>query len=141
MSYAGDLTPQETWDLLASNPNAVLVDVRTRGEWESVGVPTLVELNKDVHFIEWATAFGANPEFLTQLKEAGLEPGSSHPILFLCRSGNRSIGAAIAATQAGFGPSYNVLEGFEGDTDQFGGRTINGWRLAGLPSTTLTTEA
>src|SRR3954454_13005681 len=100
MSYAGDLSPQSSWELLASNPDAVLVDVRTRGEWSTIGVPTLTELNRDVHFIEWATALGVNPEFLTQLKEAGLKPGDNRPIVFLCRSGNRSIGAAIAATQA-----------------------------------------
>lgn len=33
--------------------------------------------------------------------------------MFLCRSGNRSIGAAEAATDAGIAPSYNVLDGFE----------------------------
>ena len=27
--YAGDLTPQEAWELLLSDPAAVLVDVRT----------------------------------------------------------------------------------------------------------------
>ena len=34
-------------------------------------------------------------------------------MIFLCRSGNRSIGAAEAATEAGIAPSYNVLDGFE----------------------------
>ena len=29
--YAGDLTPQQAWDLLAGDPDAVLVDVRTDG--------------------------------------------------------------------------------------------------------------
>lgn len=137
MSYAGDLTPQQSWELLASNPRAVLVDVRTRDEWQVIGVPTLTDLNKEVVFIEWATAFGPNPNFLTQLEEAGVLPGYSQPIIFLCRSGNRSIGAAIAATQAGFGQSYNVLEGFEGDADPQGQRTLNGWRLRGLPSSTF----
>ena len=57
-------------------------------------------------------------------------------ILFLCRSGQRSIGAAIALTEAGYGKSYNVLEGFEGNKDDAGhrGRT-GGWKVAGLPWT------
>src|SRR5690606_19047373 len=38
-AYAGDLTPQEAWDLLLSEPGAVLVDVRTEAEWRFVGVP------------------------------------------------------------------------------------------------------
>ncbi len=140
MSYAGDLTPQQSWELLTSNPQAVLVDVRTRGEWQEIGVPSLTDLNRDVVFIEWTTALGVNPNFLRQLEEAGLAPGDSRPVVFLCRSGNRSIGAAIAATEAGFGPSYNVLEGFEGDADPQGQRTINGWRLGGLPATSYTSK-
>lgn len=140
MSYAGDLTPQQAWDLLETTPDAVLVDVRTVGEWQQIGVPDLSPLDGDreVVFTEWATAFGPNPRFLDQLAEAGLAPGDGRPVIFLCRSGNRSIGAAVDATAAGFGPSYNVLEGFEGDTDLSGGRTVNGWRLRGLPSTTYT---
>ncbi|MDQ1305765.1 MAG: Rhodanese-like protein, partial [Actinomycetota bacterium] len=29
MSYAGDITPADSWTLLNENPDAVLVDVRT----------------------------------------------------------------------------------------------------------------
>ena len=32
-------------------------------------------------------------------------------------SGARSIDAAIAATEAGYGRAYNILEGFEGEKD------------------------
>ncbi len=138
MTYAGDLTPQEAWDILESNPEAVLVDIRTEGEWQQIGVPDLTPLGKDVHFIEWVTAFGPNVHFLSQLAEIGVEPGSETPVIFLCRSGNRSIGAATAATEEGYLKSYNVLEGFEGDADVYGQRTINGWKLRGLPATSYT---
>jgi len=136
MSYAGDLTPQEAWDLLESDERAILVDVRTNGEWNQIGVPDLTALNKDTQFIEWVTAYGPNVHFLTQLAQAGVTPGDGTPIIFLCRSGNRSIGAATVATEEGYGPAYNVLEGFEGDADLYGQRTINGWKLRGLPFTT-----
>ena len=101
MSYAGDLTPQQAWDLLETTPDAVLVDVRTVGEWQQIGVPDLSPLDGDreVVFTEWATAFGPNPRFLDQLAEAGLTPGDGRPVIFLCRSGNRSIGAAVDAVQ------------------------------------------
>lgn len=144
MSYAGDLTPQQAWDLLETNPGAILVDVRTEGEWRQIGVPDTSALATDAPggtreaFIEWATAFGPNENFVAELAAAGLTPGDERPIVFLCRSGNRSIGAAIDATEAGFGPAYSILEGFEGDTDAAGRRTVNGWRLRGLPSTTYT---
>ena len=44
------------------------------------------------------------------------------------------VGAVKAATEAGLGRSFNVLEGFEGDKDAEGHRgRINGWRFHGLP--------
>lgn len=139
MTYAGDLTPQQAWELLESNPEAILVDVRTEGEWRQIGVPDTSSLEGHREaFIEWATPFGPNENFLAELAEAGLTPGDERPIVFLCRSGHRSIGAATDATAAGFGPAYNILEGFEGDNDAAGQRTVNGWRLRGLPTTTYT---
>ncbi len=55
-------------------------------------------------------------------------------VMFLCRSGVRSIGAATAASAAGYTNCYNILEGFEGDKDASGHRnTVGGWRMAGLP--------
>jgi rhodanese-related sulfurtransferase len=59
--------------------------------------------------------------------------GEGTSIYFVCRSGVRSIAAAEAATAAGLGPAYNVLEGFEGPHDAAGHRTVAGWKVAGLP--------
>lgn len=113
---------------------AVLVDVRTEGEWAQIGVPDTSELGVETHFIEWVHAGGVpNPAFTEQLLATGVEPGT--PIVFLCRSGQRSIGAAVAATAAGLGPAYNILEGFEGGADAQGQRGWQGWVAAGLPWT------
>ena len=72
-----------------------------------------------------------NPHFLAELNRQ-VEPGV--PVLFLCRSGARSDGAARLATEAGYGDCYNILEGFEGDKDANGRRnTTGGWRHSGLP--------
>src|SRR5699024_2655117 len=62
-----------------------------------------------------------------------LRPLEDRPLVFLCRSGGRSVSAALAATAAGLGPSYNVLDGFDGHTDAAGRRGATGWRAAGLP--------
>ncbi len=131
--YAGDLTPQETWELLKSNPDAVLVDVRTDAEWRWVGLPDPSGLGKKLIKVEWNSATGRNPNFLGDLAAAGLEPGRDAPVLFLCRSGVRSVAAAIAATAAGIGPAYNITEGFEGVLNDDGHRGGDGWRAAGLP--------
>ena len=121
--YAGDITTADAWEKVKEG--ALFVDVRTVGEWQQVGVPDTSELGTETHFIEWVHAGGIpNPAFVQQLQETGVEPGT--PIVFLCRSGQRSIGAAMAATQAGLGPAYNVLSGFEGPD--------GGWLAAGLPA-------
>ncbi len=135
VSYAGDLTPEQAWELLRENPEAVLVDVRTDAEWKYVGIPDVTSLGNSAVQIEWVSyPNGArNDNFVDELKESGVVPGSGKPVIFLCRSGQRSIGAAESATAAGIGPSYNVLDGFEGGLDADGHRGVVGWRAVGLP--------
>lgn len=134
-SYAGDLTPEQAWALLEENPEAVLVDVRTRAEWAYVGIPDATSLGRDAVLDEWVSfpSGAPNPGFVAELERAGLAEGDGRPIVFLCRSGQRSIGAAKAATAAGLGPAYNVLDGFEGGLDGEGHRGATGWRAVGLP--------
>ena len=118
--------------MLSENPEAVLVDVRTDAEWRFVGVPDLSSLGRDAVFIEWNTSAGQhNPNFLAELKDQ--ISAESGPVVFLCRSGNRSIGAAELATDAGIAPSYNMLDGFEGHLNAEGHRGDTGWRAIGLP--------
>lgn len=119
--------------MLEGNPEAVLVDCRTDAEWRFVGVPDLTSLGREVVYIEWNSSDGRrNENFVDDLTTAGVTPGD-RPVIFLCRSGNRSIGAAEAATAAGIGPSYNVLDGFEGNLDEHQHRGATGWRAIGLP--------
>jgi rhodanese-related sulfurtransferase len=133
VSYAGDITPEEAWKLLSDNPDAVLVDCRTDAEWRFVGVADISDLGRDVVYVEWSRTNGQhNDRFVQELIDAGISPGE-RPVVFLCRSGNRSIGAAEAATAAGIAPSYNVLDGFEGNLDASGHRGGSGWRAVGLP--------
>jgi len=131
VSYAGDLSPQDAWAKLEQG--AVLVDVRTEGEWAHIGIPDTKATDNDPLFIQWTFPGGIpNPDFVDQLKQQAPED-SKVELVFLCRSGVRSIAAAIAATRAGF-TAYNVLEGFEGEPDRFGERTVNGWKNRGLPT-------
>lgn len=132
MSYAGDVTPSEAFAAVTQGEGAVLVDVRTRAEWAYVGVPQLDSQHRPV-LVEWQQyPDGAlNESFVDELRAAEIAEGT--PIYFLCRSGVRSIAAAEAATAAGLGPAYNVVEGFEGPHDPAGHRTVAGWKNAGLP--------
>ena len=133
MSYAGDLTPKQAWDLLAEDPSAVLVDCRTEAEWAYVGFPDLTGTGRRLVLAEWQTFPDGvlNPRFVADLRRQGV--GDDVPVLFICRSGHRSIGAAEAATAAGVARAYNVLDGFEGPLDGAGHRGAAGWRADGLP--------
>ena len=125
--YEGLLLPAEAAQLMREDGNAVLVDVRSRAEWEFVGrIPGAVE-------IEWKSYPGMlpNAQFRDQLASRVKKDAL---VMFICRSGGRSHESAMTATQAGFKSCFNVLEGFEGDKDASGHRnTVGGWRAAGLP--------
>lgn len=127
LPYEGALLPAEAYEILQSAPGAKLVDIRTRAELDWVGrIPGAVE-------VEWASYPGMrlNPNFIAQLQG---QVETEALLMFICRSGGRSHTAAALATSAGFPDCYNVLEGFEGDTDGDKHRnTRGGWRRAGLP--------
>lgn len=133
MPYAGDLSPTDAYRRVADG-DAVLVDVRTAAEWQYVGTPDLTAVGRDLVRIEWLRFPGGTPNdgFLGELEAAGV--GKDTHVLFLCRSGVRSVAAAEAATAAGWSNCYNVLEGFEGNPDAAGHRgTSAGWKASGLP--------
>ena len=132
--YAGDLLPKEAWQQLAEDLDAVLVDVRTPEEWQFVGVPDLNGIDKETVLVAWRHygADGPDPEFEHKLRAHDV--AEDVPVLFLCRSGQRSRAAAIAMTAAGFHKCYNIATGFEGDLDDEHHRNAkNGWRIDGLP--------
>ena len=133
-SYAGDISVQEAWKLLSDDDSAVLVDVRTRPEWVFVGIPDMSGLGRETVFCEWQSfpTMQVNGEFAAQLRAKGI--AEDQPMLFLCRSGQRSKAAAIAMTEQGFTRCYNVAGGFEGppDGERHRGK-VGGWKAAGLP--------
>src|SRR5262249_2079111 len=132
-NYAGDVSPREAWEMLSSDPRAVLIDVRTQPEWSFVGVPDLSELGKRVVPLSWQAYPGMaiDPDFAARLAE--LVPDRAAPMLFICRSGARSRAAAMAMTAQGYGRCYNVGTGFEGnhDAQRHRGR-VAGWKADGL---------
>ena len=127
--YEGVLLPAEAAQLLREESTAVIVDVRSRAEWDFVGrIPSAVE-------IEWKSYPGMQPNAHFQ-DQLGNRVQKDALVMFICRSGGRSHESALAATKAGFKTCFNVLEGFEGDRDASGHRnTVGGWRAAGLPWT------
>jgi rhodanese-related sulfurtransferase len=123
-----NLQPQQAWDLLQQNNNAVLVDVRTKVEHAFVGHPIGA-----VH-IAWKEAPDGqvNTNFIDEVKKR--VPDRNPPVLLLCRSGQRSLDAAKALEAAGYQKLINIVDGFEGPLDQHNHRgNLGGWRFHGLP--------
>jgi rhodanese-related sulfurtransferase len=129
-----NVPPTKVWEALRSDPQAQLVDVRTEPEWAFVGVPDLGSVAKQAVLIPWQVypTMQRNEQFVDHLKQAGFTP--EHHIYFLCRSGQRSLAAALAAQEAGFANVYNVADGFEGAVDADGHRGVKaGWKADDLP--------
>ena len=123
-----NLNPQQSWDLLQENNDALMVDVRTKIEHTFVGHPLGA-----IH-IAWKEApdWQVNPTFVAELEK--LVSDKNAPVLLLCRSGQRSLDAAKALEEAGFKRLINIVDGFEGPLDQHKHRgNLGGWRFSGLP--------
>ena len=131
--YAGDVAPTVAWKILSERKDATLIDVRTRAEWNFVGLPDLTGIGKTPSLLEWQVfpSMQPNPEFVATL--AGAVADKSAPLLFLCRSGARSAAAAKAMTAAGYSTCLNVADGFEGPLDAQAKRgAAGGWKAEGL---------
>ena len=132
--YAGDVSPKTAWKILSERKDAVLIDVRTRPEWNYVGLPDLTAIGKKPALLEWQVfpSMQINPDFVAAL--TGETANKDAPMLFLCRSGARSAAAAKALTAAGYSTCFNVADGFEGPLDAQAKRgAAAGWKAAGLP--------
>ncbi|MEM9782884.1 MAG: rhodanese-like domain-containing protein [Pseudomonadota bacterium] len=142
-----EMSPSEAADLLQREPTARMVDVRNEAEWTFVGVPDLSAYGRALWRVELFSfpANVPNQAFLDDIS-AHLEADGRETadLLFICRSGMRSMTAARAvAAEAAAGrlPAgvslkrvINVREGFEGDLDGRGHRgTVGGWKVNGLP--------
>ncbi len=150
MAFAGnafaysDVTPSDATDMVA-NEGAFILDVRTPEEWNWVGHPGQNKLGDGAYLEGYVLNVAyevyhegyskgdvliVNTQFVKDV-EGLLNKDAA--IITMCRSGKRSVSAALALEAAGFTNVYNMLTGFEGGTDNKGYRTINGWKIDGLP--------
>lgn len=137
VGYAGDVGAKESWERLSRDQAAQLIDVRTLAEWNFVGIPDLGPLKRQPLLCQWQLfPSAANADFVEEAITAlkGTTYRREAPLFFLCRSGARSRAAAIAMTAAGYGPCFNIADGFEGALDKTRHRgTVGGWKACGLP--------
>jgi len=126
----GTVSPARALELVKA-PGTFLVDVRSVAEYVLIGHP---EMACNVPLTFWSedeARFIANPDFL---KDLAARFRKEDTLVFICRSGGRSLEAARMAQSAGYAKVYNVAEGFEGSLDEKGYRTVGGWKNS-LPYT------
>lgn len=134
------ISASEAFLKLKNEKNTVLIDVRTDAEFTFVGVPDLAQTTASLVLLPWKNfpTMNPNPDFTTKL-EASLQEkfgDNRHEaqLIFICLSGGRSQQAALHTQQLGYQNCFNIISGFEGDTDNLGHRgNINGWKFSKLP--------
>jgi len=125
------LSSREAFQTLDKS-DTYLIDVRTISEYVYVGHPVMAYSVPIGFWDEEGIREIPNANFEEDLK-ARFKVGDR--LIFICRSGRRSLVAAGRAVEAGFKDSFNVKEGFEGGKDSRGLRTVDGWKNEGLPYT------
>ncbi len=131
-----EVGPLQAWEILGSDKSAVLLDVRSRFEYEYIGHPESAINVPWQELPDWKI----DPEFVQKVRQqlqslpGQAEPAEALTVLTLCRSGQRSRAAATRLAESGFTRVINIAEGFEGALDSNGHRgTRNGWRYHHLP--------
>ena len=128
MSEVEELPSKQVQDFLQNHPDSVLVDVRTQEEWDTIGKPDGDSISMTTYFISYQKGLDRilNENFEQDFLNLNIE--KSKKILFLCRSGIRSLKAAMIIEKCGY-KTLNISDGFEGST------VINepGWKANKLP--------
>ena len=114
-------------EFIKENPKSILLDVRTREEWDQIGKPDGDKIGIKTYFL--SSQFQGriiNENFIKEFENFKIDKNCE--ILVMCGSGNRSQRAAELLTEKGF-KCLNVSDGFSGD----GGEKI-GWKNSQLPT-------
>ncbi len=138
-----DVIPSDAYALATSNAGYYILDVRTVAEWQWVGHPGInkagegAALTGKVLNISYEVSKKGqmilNDHFLKDVQDV-FQDTSNVVLITMCRSGSRSKAAATVLEAAGYNV-LNMVTGFEGSADTNGYRTVNAWKVEGLPYT------
>ena len=120
------LAAKDIKSYLMAESNSVLLDVRTKEEWETIGKPEGEKIGLKTYFlsIQFGNKRIFNENFIQEFKN--LDINQDKNILILCRSGARSQFAAELLNKENY-TCINVSDGFEGNQENVG------WKRSGLP--------
>ena len=115
------------------NPEAVLIDVRTRAEHKYVGFP---DNSIPIPWFDEPDLESDPDAFYNSVIDALSDRSDAMDteLILICRSGFRSNEALKCLQSKGFTCVSHVASGFEGDLDENDHRgNLNGWRNDGMP--------
>jgi len=120
------ISSKEIKEYLKNNPKCVLLDVRTKEEWDTIGKPNGEKIGLKTYFlpIQFGDERIFNENFIQEFKNLNI--GQDHEILTMSRSGGRSQVAAELLTKENYTCS-NISDGFEGNQENVG------WENCDLP--------
>ncbi len=136
------LTSQEGYRFKKQNPKILFLDVRTRAEVNFLGMPDVADANIPIKPLTTVLAKSGkayqrvdNEDFIPAVADLIAQKKlEGDPVIFvMCRNGKGSAIATNRLANAGYTKVYSIVDGFEGDFDANGKRTVNGWKNAGLP--------
>ena len=136
------LTSVEGYKFKKQNPKILFLDVRTQAEVNFLGMPDIADANIPIKPLSNVlTKDGKayqrvnNDDFVLAVAALAAKKGlDKDPVIFImCRNGKGSAIATNRLAEMGYSKVYSIVDGFEGDFDKNGKRTVNGWRNAGLP--------
>ena len=120
------LAAKDIKSYLMAESNSVLLDVRTKEEWETIGKPEGEKIELQTYFL--SIQFGKerifNENFVQEFKNLAINQDRN--ILIICRSGARSQFAAELLKKENY-TCINISDGFEGNHENVG------WKRCGLP--------
>tara|TARA_A100000164_G_C21842111_1_gene740605 strand:- start:558 stop:938 length:381 start_codon:yes stop_codon:yes gene_type:complete len=117
---------KEIKNYLKNNSKTILLDVRTKEEWDQIGKPDGDKIGIKTYFL--SSQFQGriiNENFVKEFENFKIDKDCE--ILVMCGSGNRSQRAAELLSEKGF-KCLNVSDGFRGD-----GVEKIGWKNNQLP--------
>lgn len=130
------ISPEEAYEMIEDNDNAIILDVRTPEEITYLGTPGPNRAGDgSILFERVGAANYTGLSFMPDVIEL-VEDIKKPTIITICRSGSRSYKAALDLMAAGYTRVYSVSDGFEGDRNPETGtgyRDYNGWIVTGLP--------
>jgi rhodanese-related sulfurtransferase len=121
-----ELLTKDIQQFIKQNPNSVLIDVRSKEEWENVGKPDGNKINLETYFLSIRNVQGEiNQNFFEEFENLKID--KKKEILVMCKAGGRSLLVSNMLDKEEYN-CINISDGFEGNDQN------NGWKNSGLPT-------